>query len=93
MTKEKPLKNLSLKKLQAPPAELKCFGENNMNSEIKLRRFEAAKLADAINKIEGVPISDYARRLYAQWVSGEITGKEMKDALISTHRKCHESNV
>lgn len=64
-----------------------------MNSEIQLRRLEAAKLADAINKIEGVPISDYARRLYAQWVSGEITGREMKDALISVHRKCRESNT
>jgi len=70
-----------------PPAELKCFGENKMNSEIQLRRLEVAKLADAINKIEGVSISDYARRLYAQWVSEEITGKEMKDALISVHRK------
>ncbi|QHA01450.1 antitoxin VbhA family protein [Dehalobacter restrictus] len=63
-----------------------------MNSDIQLRRIEAVKLAYAINKIEGVPVSDYARRLYTRWASGEITGKEMKDALISTHRKYEESN-
>lgn len=64
-----------------------------MNPEVQIRRIEAAKLADAINKIEGVSISDYARKLYAQWVGREITGKEMKDALISVHRKCNESNA
>ena len=59
-----------------------------MNSKIQLRWLEAAKLAYAINKIEGVPVSDYARMLHARWVSGEITGKEMKDTLILVHRKC-----
>jgi len=55
--------------VQVPPAELKCLGENSMNSEIHIRLLEVAKLADAIIKIEGVSISDYARNLYAQWVS------------------------
>lgn len=64
-----------------------------MNSEVQLRRIEAAKLAYAINKIEGVPVSDYARILYARWVSGEITGKEMKAALISVHKRCPEPDA
>ncbi len=58
-----------------------------MNSEMQLRRLEAEKLADAINKIEGVPVSAYAKKLSAQWVSGEITGEEMKAALISVHKR------
>ncbi len=57
-----------------------------MKPEIELRRIEAAKLAYAINIIEGAPVSDYARKLYARWERGKITGKEMKDALISVHR-------
>lgn len=64
-----------------------------MNSEIQLHRLEAAKLADAINKIEGVPVSSYAKKLSKQWVRGEITGEEMKAALISVHKKCHEVNT
>lgn len=63
-----------------------------MNSDIKLRRIEAVKLAYAINKIEGASVSDYARRLYVQWVRGDISGQDMKDALISVHRKCQETN-
>ncbi|MHB9143025.1 MAG: antitoxin VbhA family protein [Paludibacter sp.] len=64
-----------------------------MNSEIQLRRLEAAKLADAINKIEGVPISAYAKKLSTQWVRGEITGEEMKAALISVHKRCPEPDA
>ena len=56
-------------KLQVPPVELKRL-EKWHEFRIHLHRLEAAKLADAINKIEGVAISDYARKLNAQWVSG-----------------------
>ena len=51
------------------------------------RRLKAVKLADAVNKIEGVPVSENARRLSAQWARGEITGEEMKAALIKKHRR------
>lgn len=64
-----------------------------MKSEMQLRRLEAAKLADAINKIEEVPVSAYAKKLSAQWVRGEITGEEMKATLIMVHEKCHEANT
>lgn len=64
-----------------------------MNSKIQSRRLEAAKLADAINKIEGVPVSAYAKKLSAQWVRGEITVEEMKAALIAVHKRHPETNT
>ena len=51
----------------------------------KKRRLAAVKTADAVNKIEGVPVSPQARRLSAQWARGKITGKEMKAALLEAH--------
>jgi hypothetical protein len=51
------------------------------------RRLNAVKLADAVNKIEGVPVTENARRLSAQWARGEITGDEMKAALVKKHRR------
>jgi hypothetical protein len=63
-----------------------------MNSELQSRRLAAAKLANAINKIEGVPVTNYAKKLSVQWVRGEITGEEMKAALIAVH-KCPVTNT
>jgi hypothetical protein len=37
-----------------------------MNSELQSRRLAAAKLANAINKIEGVPVTNYAKKLSVQ---------------------------
>ena len=37
--------------------------------------------------IEGAPVSDYARMLSLSWAKGEITGEQMKSALMSFHRK------
>ena len=48
------------------------------------RRVAAVKTADAI---EGAPVSDYARMLSLSWAKGEITGEQMKSALMSFHRK------
>ena len=45
------------------------------------RRIQAVKLADALNAIEGVPVSDYAK------MNGELTGEQMKEALLASHRK------
>ena len=36
-----------------------------MTTAAKYRRVQAVKLADALNVIEGVPVSDYARMLSA----------------------------
>ena len=51
------------------------------------RRIAAVKTADAINVIEGVPVTDYARTLSKCWAKGELTGEQMKAALIASHKK------
>ena len=51
------------------------------------RRLAAVKTADAINAIEGAPISAYARSLSASWARGEITGEQMRAALLASHKK------
>ena len=51
------------------------------------RRTQAVKLADALNSIEGVPITDFAKKLSQLWVDGEITGEEMKETLLQHHHK------
>jgi len=50
-------------------------------------RLTAVKLADAVNKIEGVPVSRQAKRLSARWARDEISGVEMKAALIVAHKQ------
>ncbi len=54
------------------------------------RRIAAVKTADAINAIEGVPVSDYAKRLSASWARGELTGEQMKAALSAYHKSIAE---
>jgi len=49
------------------------------------RRLRAMKLAYAVNKIEGVPVTESARQLSAQWVRGEISGATMKATLLAKH--------
>jgi hypothetical protein len=51
------------------------------------RRLRAVMFADAINKIEGVPVSAEAELLSARWVRGEITGEEMVAALVKKHSR------
>lgn len=58
-----------------------------MTMQQKKRRIAAVKTADAINAIEGVPVSDYARTLSRCWAHGELTGEQMKAALLASHRK------
>ena len=64
-----------------------------MTSPIRNRRAEAVKLADALNSIEGVPVSDYAKELSQSWVNGELTGEQMKTALLAFHKKIAEQEV
>lgn len=51
------------------------------------RRIAAVKAADAINAIEGIPVSDYARTLSTCWAKGELSSEQMKDALLASHKK------
>lgn len=51
------------------------------------RRAAAVKAADAMNAIEGVPVSQYAKELSLKWAQGEITGEQMKQLLLSHHKE------
>lgn len=61
-----------------------------MSAQQYNRRIAAVKTADAINAIEGCPVSDYAKRLSFLWARGELTGEQMKEALLISHRKIAE---
>lgn len=54
------------------------------------KRGAAVKTADAINAIEGAPVSSYARALSTSWARGELTGQQMKQALMEYHRRIAE---
>lgn len=58
-----------------------------MSPQMTYRRIAAVRTADAINKIEGVPVSQKAQKLSASWARGEISGAEMKAALLAAHRR------
>lgn len=58
-----------------------------MLDEERKQRTEAVKLADAPNAVEGVPVSDYAKELSQRWANGELTGEEMKTALLAYHQE------
>ena len=51
------------------------------------RRIAAVKTADAINAIEGAPVSDYAKQLSAKWARGELAGEQVKAALLAHHKR------
>ena len=56
-------------------------------SPIETKRTTAIKVADALNMIEGVSISAFAKDLSEKWAKGEITGADMKAALIAKHKR------
>lgn len=56
-------------------------------SSLLQKRTAAVKTADSVIAIEGTPISECATALSASWARGELTGEEMKDALLTYHRK------
>ena len=56
-------------------------------SPLETKRTAAIKVADALNMIEGVPVSAFAKDLSAKWAKGEITGADMKAALIAKHKR------
>ena len=45
-----------------------------MTDGAKERRIQAVKLADALNAIEVVPVSKYAKMLSQCWANGDLTG-------------------
>ena len=63
-----------------------------MSPETYAKRIAAIKVADAINKIEGVPISESAYELSDKWARGEITGQQMKELLINKYKNIEQKN-
>ena len=59
-------------------------------SSLLQKRIAAVKTANAVSAIKGTPISDYARALSASWAQGELTGAQMKDALLTYYSKLAE---
>ena len=51
------------------------------------KRLTAFKTADAINAIDGEPVSVDAKVLSEKWIRGELTGEQMKQELLFRHRK------
>lgn len=56
-----------------------------MTDEAKERRIQVVKLADALSAIEGVPVSEYTKMLSHCWANGDLTGEQMKEALLASH--------
>ena len=56
-------------------------------SPVETKRTAAVKVADTLNNIEGVPVTAFAKELSSKWAKGEITGAQMKAALLAKHRK------
>ena len=54
------------------------------------KRVAAVKTADAINAIEGVSVSEYARELSYRWARGELGDDDMLSALLESHKKLEE---
>lgn len=58
-----------------------------MSPQIETKRRTAVMVADTLNKIEGVPVTEFAKELSSKWAKGEITGTQMKMLLIQKHKK------
>ena len=58
-----------------------------MSPAVRTKRLNAIRVADALNKIEGVPVSENARILARKWANGEITVEQMKAALLQAHQR------
>lgn len=59
-----------------------CFMSN---IEIQKRK-RAVKIADAINAINGVKVSEFAKELSKKWADGTISDSEMIEKIINSHK-------
>ena len=58
-----------------------------LSPQVEAKRRTAVRVADTLNKIEGVPVTEFAKELSSKWAKGEITGAQMKTMLIQKHKK------
>lgn len=57
-----------------------------MLNKTKEKRLRAVKIANAINSIEGVPLSDKVKQISERWANGEITSEQMKKEVIAIYK-------
>lgn len=48
-------------------------------------------VADTLNRIEDVPVTEFAKELSSKWAKGEITGAQMKTMLIQKHNRLNNT--
>lgn len=58
-----------------------------LSPQVETKRRTAVVVADTLNKIEGVPVTEFAKELSSKWEKGEITGAQMKTMLIQKHKR------
>lgn len=58
-----------------------------LSPQVETKRRTAVVVADTLNKIEGVPVTEFAQELSSKWAKGEITGAQMKTMLIQKHKR------
>ncbi|MFZ3100778.1 MAG: hypothetical protein WA131_09080 [Desulfitobacteriaceae bacterium] len=58
-----------------------------MSPKMHSKRLTAVEFANAVNKIEGVPVMTQAKKLSVQWARGEISVSAMRAALIAKHKR------
>lgn len=58
-----------------------------LSPQVETKRRTAVMVADTLNKIEGVPVTEFAKELSSKWANGEITGAQMKTMLIQKHKR------
>lgn len=57
-----------------------------LSPQVETKRRTAIMVADTLNKIEGMPVTEFAKELSSRWAKGEITGAQMKTMLIQKHK-------
>lgn len=62
-------------------------GVIELSPQVETKRRTAVVVADTLNKIEGVPVTEFAKELSSKWAKGEITGTQMKTMLIQKHKR------
>ena len=58
-----------------------------MSPQAEARRKNAIIVANTLNKIEGVPVTDFAIELSTKWAKGDISGTQMREMLIKKHKR------
>lgn len=62
-------------------------GVIGLSPQVEIKRRTAVMVSDTLNKIEGVPVTEFAKELSSKWAKGEITGVQMKTMLIQKHKR------